>query len=124
MTVIREHQTRRVETPNAVMITLASPTQGGSTQALWRVDMPAGARGPVHAMDGEQIWTVLAGAATVVIGGERHELGAGDTLVIASDVRRQVIVADDRALSAVVTGRGGARARPVGGDPVVPPWIA
>ncbi|WP_345392329.1 hypothetical protein [Nonomuraea salmonea] len=38
--------------------------------------------GPVHAFDAELVWTWLDGAAVVTLGGERHEVGAGDTMVL------------------------------------------
>jgi len=96
MPVIRHTACRRTETPNAVMTTLASPTQGGTACALWRVDMGPGQAGPVHAVDAEQVWTVLAGSATIELDGDAHVVGPGDTVVMpASAVRR------------VVTGTGG-----------------
>ena len=74
MPVIRNAESRRTETPNAVMTTLASPTQGGAGQAVWRVDMRPGQSGPLHAIDTEQVWTVrrvsadpLAGFAAIAV---------------------------------------------------------
>lgn len=123
MTVIHRQDARRTETPNAVMTTFASPGQGGSGQALWRVEMAADARGPVHEMDADQVWTVLEGSAQVAVDGEEDVLRAGDTLVVAAGVTRQV-TAGGAGLVAIVTGRGGAVASGPGRDPVVPPWIA
>ena len=57
MPVIRHADSRRTTTPNGVMTTHASPTQGGSTLAVWRVEMVAGAAGPQHSFDTEQVWT-------------------------------------------------------------------
>jgi len=68
MPVIRRTESRRTETPNAVMTTLASPTQGGAGMAVWRVDMRPGQAGPQHAIDTEQVWKVLAGGATIECG--------------------------------------------------------
>ncbi|WP_031074435.1 cupin domain-containing protein [Streptomyces sp. NRRL WC-3742] len=101
MTVIRDNDARRTETPNGVMTTYASPTQGATALALWRVEMLADRKGPVHAMDTEQIWTFLAGTATVDLDGETLTVGAGDTLVLPADVRRQIITAE--GFTAVVT---------------------
>lgn len=123
MIVIHRQDARRTETPNAVMTTLASPAQGGSGQALWRVEMAADARGPVHEMDAEQVWTVLEGSARIDVDGEEDVLRPGDTLVVGADVTRQV-TAGGAGLVAIVTGRGGAVASGPGRDPVVPPWIA
>ncbi len=124
MTLVRSDTARRVETPNAVMTTYASPTQGGSTQALWRVEMAPGAVGPVHVMDGEQIWTVLDGAATVTLDDGPVDAGVGDTLVLPAGRTRRIAADPDRGLTAIVTGRGAAVASGPGREPTVPPWIA
>ncbi|WP_051133001.1 hypothetical protein [Nocardia paucivorans] len=69
MPIIRQSETRRTETPDAVMTTLASPTLGGSSQLLWRVEMTADNRGPMHSCDTEQIWTILTGRASFDLDG-------------------------------------------------------
>lgn len=124
MPVVRSADARRTETPNAVMTTFASPSLGRSTQALWRVEMAPGARGPEHAMDSEQVWTVLEGRAAVRVGSERHDVGAGDTVVLPPAVLREITADAELGLTAVVTGVGAAVASGPGRDPVVPPWIA
>ncbi len=67
------------------MTTLASPTQGGAIQPVWRVDMAPTASGPTHAIDAQQVWTVLDGGATVEIDGAVVAISAGDTLIIPAD---------------------------------------
>ena len=122
MPLVRSDAARRVETPNAVMTTYASPTQGGSTQALWRVEMAPGALGPVHVMDGEQIWTVLDGAAAITVDDERVDAAVGDTVVLEAGRTRRIAADAGRGLTAIVTGRGADVAS--GPEPTVPPWIA
>jgi quercetin dioxygenase-like cupin family protein len=124
MTLVRHDHARRVETPNATMTTYASPTQGGSTQALWQVEMAPGAVGPVHVMDAEQIWTVLAGAAAVTVDGERLDVVVGDTVVLAAGRTRRIAADPAAGLTAIVTGRGADVASGPGREPTVPPWIA
>jgi quercetin dioxygenase-like cupin family protein len=124
MTVIRRAGARRTQTPNAVMTTLASPTQGGAAQSLWRVDMTPGQSGPLHTFDAEQLWTVLAGGAEITLDGAAVSLAPGDTAVLPAAVPRQVTADGGDGLSAIVTAQAGARAAAAGADPVVPPWIA
>ncbi|MFC7620752.1 cupin domain-containing protein [Microlunatus sp. GCM10028923] len=120
---IRRADARRTETPNAVMITLASPTQGNSGLALWQVEMEAGKTGPDHTFDVEQIWTWLSGSATVSVDARPIDVRDGDTLVIPAEVPRRVHT--DAGFTAIVAAAAGARAStPGGGDPVLPPWIA
>ncbi|GAB3762143.1 cupin domain-containing protein [Microlunatus parietis] len=114
---------RRTETPNAVMTTLASPTQGTTSLAVWRVEMKAGKTGPDHAFDAEQVWTWLSGAATVSVDARAIDVREGDTLVIPAGVWRQVHT--DAGFTAVVAAAGGSRVTTKDGrDPFVPPWIA
>ena len=127
VTRIARSDTRVTETPNALMTTLASPTQGGTTTlSVWRVTMRSGQRGPEHTFDGEQAWHLLDGTATVAAGAEIIDLAAGDTLVLPAGTHRQVSTESGAVF--VVTGPPGAVATPMTpdgpGEPVAPAWIA
>ena len=107
------------------MTTLASPTQGGAGRALWRVEMRPGPAGPPHTFDAEQVWTVLAGGATVQLDGQTLAIEPGDTVIMPPGVPRQVIADPQAGFAAIVTAPAGARARtPDGTDHGVPAWIA
>ncbi|MFF2039064.1 cupin domain-containing protein [Kitasatospora sp. NPDC058170] len=125
--VVRSTEARRTQTPNAVMTTFASPTQGGSGLAMWRVDMGPGLQGPLHVFDVEQIWTVLDGAASVELADDTFTVAPGDTVILPAGVARRIATGADAGFTAVVTAPGGARVHRVG-DPVeeafVPGWIA
>ncbi|SDT77421.1 Cupin domain-containing protein [Streptomyces sp. TLI_053] len=122
MSVIRSTDARRTETPNAVMTTYASPTQGGTGLALWRVEMQAARSGPRHAMDTEQVWTFLTGTAVVDLDGEELALAAGDTLVLPADLPRQ-LRSDDGFTAVVASPAPSTAANLDTGDRVAPPWI-
>jgi len=121
--VVSHADSRRTETPNAVMTTHASATQGGSSIALWRVEMNPGVTGPLHTFDVDQVWTVLDGGAEVELGADQVRAGRGDTIVMPAGVDRQIHSDDEAGLTAVVAAPAGARATPDGGEPVVPAWI-
>jgi quercetin dioxygenase-like cupin family protein len=130
MPVIKAAESRRTQTANAVMTTLASPTQGSAGQALWRVDMQPGQTGPLHGVDAEQIWTVLAGGATVQLGAESVVVAPGDTLVIPANLSRQISADPHAGFVAIVTGRAGQRACVLAdscaapaGETVIPAWV-
>ncbi|WP_054812258.1 cupin domain-containing protein [Nocardia arizonensis] len=124
MTVIRHTETRRTETPGGVMTTLASPTQGEAGLALWRVEVGPGASGPRHAIDADQIWTVVHGRITVDLDDTELTAAEGDTVVLHADRWRQ-ISGGDSGFTAIVAAPAGAMARtPGGAEPVLPPWIA
>lgn len=116
---------RRTETPNALMTTLASPSQGATAElSMWLVDMRAGQQGPLHVFDIEQIWHVLQGQVDIAVDAEQAVLGPGDTLVLAAGTQRQVSALTDVRL--VVCGRSDA-AVSVPGEATsrgAPPWIS
>jgi quercetin dioxygenase-like cupin family protein len=86
--------------------------------------MAPGALGPAHVMDGEQIWTVLAGAAVLTVDDERVEAAAGDTVVLEGGRTRRIAADPGSGLTAIVTGPGADIASGPGREPTVPPWIA
>ncbi|MEV0586890.1 cupin domain-containing protein [Nonomuraea sp. NPDC050310] len=122
--LVREQETRRSETATGVMTTLASPTQGGSELSLWRVEVPAGASGPLHEISTEQIWTFLAGGATVQLGEQALTVTAGDTVVLPAGVTRRLTADEEAGFTAICTAPGTARASVDGKDFGVPSWIA
>jgi quercetin dioxygenase-like cupin family protein len=123
--VIRATERRRVETPAGVMRTHASPTLGATDGlSMWEVEMAAGAAGPVHVFDSEQIWTVLDGELSVAIDGRTEIVSRGDSIVIPAELERQVSALTNVRL--LVCGHASASAQ-VPGEPVprgTPPWIA
>lgn len=124
MNVIRHTEARRTATPNAVMTTLASPTQGDASYAVWRVDMAPGQAGPLHTFAVEQIYTVLDGAATVEIDDSQTRLGAGDTVVLPGGLPRRFAADPDTGVVAIMAGAPGRAALPDGTDRGVPAWVA
>ncbi|GLY63895.1 cupin domain-containing protein [Amycolatopsis taiwanensis] len=136
MPVILNADSRRTETPNAVMTTLASPTQGGSRQSVWRVDMTPGAAGPLHAFDTDQVWTVLDGGARINLADETVTVTSGDTVIMPADAQRQVFADDTHGMTAIVCAPASTRvykSAPEAGVPacatldggkILPNWIA
>jgi quercetin dioxygenase-like cupin family protein len=123
--LVRAGDRRRSETPNATMTTLASPTLGATAAlSMWQVKMAAGAKGPWHVFDSEQVWTVLEGQLAAVVAGEESELRAGDTVVLPAGAERQLSATTD--VRVLVCGHGDATARVPGEHAPrgTPPWIA
>ena len=86
--------------------------------------MAAGAQGPRHTFDSEQLWTLLEGEVAVTVGHECVYLTPGDTLVLPAEAERQITATAPVRL--LVCGHGNAVASvpdeeaPRG----TPPWIA
>jgi quercetin dioxygenase-like cupin family protein len=119
--LIKRAHARTTVTPNATMTTLASPTLGATSgRSLWLVDMTAGATGPRHVFDTEQIWTLIDGDTEIEIEGITHSLDAGDTLVIPGAAERRVhattacrmLVTGDGTATASVPGEAESRGTP------------
>ena len=124
MPVIRKAESRRTETPNAVMTTLATPTQGSSGLAVWRIELGPGKSNPQHAFDTEQVWTVVDGGATVDLDGEKITVTSGDTIVMPADVPRRVFADVADGFAAIVAAPAGTRAStPDRADKVSPAWV-
>lgn len=116
---------RVVTTRNASMTTLASPTQGPSDElAMWRVEMHAGQRGPIHTFDSEQLLAAQSGTIVIELDGRQLRLGAGDALALPAKVQRQISAETDA--TAIVCGHGRAIASVPGEDASrgTPPWIS
>ena len=115
---------RVTETPNAVMTTYASPTQGSAGLSLWRVEMKQGAQGPLHVFDSEQIWTALSGTASVELGDDTIDLLEGQTIVFPAGVTRRITAG--REFAALVAGHGSAKVFVPGedADRGTPAWIS
>lgn len=83
-------------TPNATMTTLASPTLSGSTFAsIWQTSMIAGAKGPLHSFDSEQIVVVLEGRIEILLDGTSITMEKGSALTVAGDTLRQIAAVSD-----------------------------
>ncbi|MCC0096674.1 cupin domain-containing protein [Streptomyces flavotricini] len=108
-------------TPNAVMTGLAAPSRGSAELSTWRVAMAAGASGPEHSLDREQVWTVTAGVVDVTSGGRTAKVAAGETLVLPPHVLRRVHAPE--AAEAYVAMRSDALVTVPGeAEPRVLPW--
>jgi quercetin dioxygenase-like cupin family protein len=91
---------------------------------MWRVEMTAGAQGPPHVFDSEQLWTVVEGEVSVAVDGQTAVLAAGDTIVLPAGVERRISATT--AVRLLVCGRGDAVARVPGEEAPrgTPAWIA
>lgn len=114
--------TKRFDTPNATMETLASPEVTGSPIAVWRVEMAPGASGPVHTVSEEQVLVGVGGRLTAVLGDETREIGAGDTVLLRAGAPRQIVNSGDEPAVALVSSPPGGVASVAGGEPVALPW--
>ena len=125
MRVITETTERTIETPTAVMVGLAAPSQGTAEPSTWRVRMTPGSNSPAHTIDREQVWMPLRGAFEFTIDGDTAVVGAGEALAVPSDATRQFRVggAGTSEAEAIVCMAVGGQATVPGSDARQPlPW--
>lgn len=109
--------------PGTTFTSLASPSRGTSTDvALWRLTMAPRNPATAHSVTRIELFTVLAGAPHVRVGGEDHHLAPGDTLVVPADAVFELSNPGDEVFEAIVAFPAGGQAAMPGTDPFVPPW--
>ncbi|MFW6692653.1 cupin domain-containing protein [Streptomyces sp. MAR4 CNX-425] len=123
MKVITPSPDRTVTTPNAAMESLATPSQGSTALSTWRVRMEAGRSGPVHAIDREQVWLVVAGSLTVTSDGRTETAAAGQAVLLPPGVPRRLAAAEGAgAVEALVAMEAGGVAVTEDGQRHPLPW--
>jgi quercetin dioxygenase-like cupin family protein len=123
--IVPRAKARTTVTPNATMVTLASPTIGATAGlSLWQVEMKAGQQGPWHTFDVEQLWTVASGSVIVATGEGEVVLHAGDTGILPAGMERQITALAHTRV--IVCGAGDAVVHARGEDEPrgTPDWIA
>jgi quercetin dioxygenase-like cupin family protein len=113
---------RRTETPNAALASLATPTMGSKELSAWRVTMRAGAQGPVHAIDREQVWMPLTGELEFIVDGRGTAAGPGQAVILPVGEVRQVKVLDGPAEALVCMAIGGVATLPGNSERHPLPW--
>lgn len=121
MKIVSATEARTVTTAAAVATAYAAPSQGSTELCNWRVQMKPRTSGPLHAIDREQLWTVLTGTLTVTAEGRTETAGPGQTVILPADVDRQVTSGDEPAEALVCMAVGGQATVP-GAPPVPLPW--
>jgi quercetin dioxygenase-like cupin family protein len=115
---------RVVETPAATMRTYASPTtENRAPVAVWRTEMAAGAAGPVHVVDVDQVVVVVSGQLAAEVDGTAFVVPVGDSALLPAGAERRLTAGPD-GLVTVTASLPGATARVGAGDPVPVPWAS
>lgn len=110
--------------PGISFTTLSSPHRGARENAVWEVTVEPGVAGSPHRLTREETFVALEGRAVVEVDGERHELAAGNALVVEAGQTLALSNAATQPFRALAVF-------PVGGQAVIgdkpaftPPWAA
>ncbi len=110
--------------PGVRFTTLSSPSRGARENALWEVSVEPGTRGSPHRLTREETFVALDGSAIVEIDGQRHELSAGNALVVEAGRTLALSNAGPRAFRALAVFPVGGQAVIGDGPAFTPPWAA
>ncbi|MEV4317293.1 cupin domain-containing protein [Actinocrispum sp. NPDC049592] len=113
---------RPMETPNAALASLATPSLGSTEICTWRITMQPGAQGPVHAIDREQVWLPLTGELAFTVDGETMSVPAGQAAILPAGEVRQVAVVAGPVQAVVCMAVGGHATVPGSADRHPLPW--
>jgi quercetin dioxygenase-like cupin family protein len=120
--VILIKKARTTSTPNADLASLATPSLGSTELSSWRISMKAGAEGPVHSIDREQIWLPLSGSLAFTVDEVRTVVSAGQAAILPAGEIRQVKVVDGPVEAVVCMPVGGVAMVPGSADRHPLPW--
>jgi quercetin dioxygenase-like cupin family protein len=122
MSVIQSSTAPQFSLPGLTVTGLAAPSRGSRETCVWRLALAAGAPGPVHTVDHEEIFVVLTGRAVATIDGVDHDLTPGDALIVPANQPFSLSNPHADVFEAIaVLPVGGLAAMP-SGAPFPPPW--
>lgn len=123
MPVITDAQAPRFDVGGTHAVGLASPSRGAQSTSAWRVRLDPGTVSPEHTLDAEEVFVVLAGAATATLDGANNDVRGGDALIVPPGVPFALANRGDEPFEAVVCMPVGGTAT-WDGQTAVPPWAA
>jgi mannose-6-phosphate isomerase-like protein (cupin superfamily) len=122
MPLIRAENTPSFTLPGLAVTGLAAPSRGSTETSAWRLMVSPGAPGVAHSVDREEIFLALSGTAVATLGDERHELRAGDVLIVPAGQTFSLANPSSAAFEAIAVAPVGVRATIPGGAAFAPPW--
>jgi len=110
--------------PGINFTTLSSPSRGARENAVWEVTVEPGVAGSPHRLTREETFVALEGSAVVEVDGQRHELAAGNALVVAAGQSLALSNTGTQPFRALAVFPVGGRAVIGDGPAFTPPWSA
>ncbi len=123
MIVIRSHEVRATETPGGnSTAALAAPSLGATDVRVIRQQQAPGGANPLHRHDRQEVLILRTGTATVTIGDERVETGAGDTIIVPPGTLHRVEASGDVAAEWLLVYPSDIRFFAADGTEMHPAW--
>lgn len=105
----------------AAFTSLATPGRGGARTSVWSVRLSPGHPAATHRLTHGESFVALEGRAVVHLAGVRHEVRAGQVIVVPEDTPFSIEAVDGEFEALCVLPEGG-QALMDGGAPFTPPW--
>jgi quercetin dioxygenase-like cupin family protein len=103
----------------------AAPSRGAAEVSVWQIELAPGSTTPRHQMDREEVFLGVEGHAVAVVDGTRHDLRAGDCLILPAGTDFTMHVPGQQPYRALACVPAGAQAiMAADGATFVPPWAA
>jgi mannose-6-phosphate isomerase-like protein (cupin superfamily) len=110
------------ELGGARFTSLATPSRGATDTAVWQVEIRPGTPATPHSLTREEVFVVLEGTASVLIGGAAGEAGPGDAIVVPAGAEFELANAGTGPLRLLCCFPVGGQARLADGSTFTPPW--
>src|SRR3954464_7389792 len=109
------HLIKRTDAPtfavaNATVTGYAAPSRGASEVSVWQIELAPGSTSPRHHMDREEVFLGTSGHAIADVDGTRHDLRAGDCLILPAGTDFTLHVPGQEPYRALACVPAGARA--------------
>ena len=123
MNVIKHSEAPRFDAGGTTVTGYAAPSRGAADVHLWHLDLAPGSTSPMHHMNCEEVFLVLAGRVAAAVGGSERELSAGDCLILPAETPFTLRVLGDEPCRAVACVPAGPLATlDPDGATFPPPW--
>jgi quercetin dioxygenase-like cupin family protein len=122
MPVVRSSEAVVHEIHGVRFVSYATPLSGSKELCAWRGEIPAGAKGPLHTVNREEIFHLLTGELLITLDGRTERITAGDTVIINPGVPLGIENPAQETATAWVTTSIGLQAELADGSVLTPPW--
>lgn len=107
--------------PHVTFTGLASPSTGAKETSVWRTSVKPGTKPDPHFFDHEEVLVLIAGKGYALLDGERHDVVAGDTIIVPAGCMFGLGNESDELFEAIVSLPVGTMATMASGESLVPP---
>jgi mannose-6-phosphate isomerase-like protein (cupin superfamily) len=123
MPVIDDDNAPRFDLGGTHVVGLAAPSRGARDTSVWRLRLDPGSSSPPHALDREEVFVAISGAATAAFADHTETVRAGGALIVPAGQEFSISTEGVEPFEAIACLPVGASAT-VAGEASVPPWAA